>query len=309
MGLIVVEPGLSTTIQDGGRPGYREWGVPPGGVFDRRSAGLANALLGNPPDCAVLEMTLTGGTYKADGPLALALAGAPMESAMRARDGRTEVLQSPVSLSIRDGEHLLLGRLRDGARAYLAVKGGWLTPSRLGSRSSEERLQAGDVLPASPASIPRRHLSEPAWQHPTDGPIRVVPGPDYRLTSPFEDTFGPARRFRVGSNSNRMGLRLEGDAIAVAADSERLSTPVGAGALQIAGGQLIVLGVACGTMGGYPHIAQVIAADLDRIGQLRSGEHVEFRCVTIDEARKLHKERLAEERALFARLELLAHDA
>ena len=66
MALIVIDPGLSTTVQDEGRPGYREWGVPLGGAFDRGSAELANALLGNPPDVRVLELTLVGGTYQAD---------------------------------------------------------------------------------------------------------------------------------------------------------------------------------------------------------------------------------------------------
>src|SRR5262249_2161171 len=82
VGLIVIDPGLSTTVQDAGRPGYREWGVPPGGAFDRGSADLANALVGNPSTatCAVLELTLVGGVYQAAGPLALALAGAPMEA-------------------------------------------------------------------------------------------------------------------------------------------------------------------------------------------------------------------------------------
>src|SRR5262249_5732244 len=82
VGLIVVDPGWSTTVQDAGRPGFREWGVPPGGAFDRGSAGLANAMVGNPlnGDCAVLELTLVGGVYQAACPLAMALAGAPMEA-------------------------------------------------------------------------------------------------------------------------------------------------------------------------------------------------------------------------------------
>jgi 5-oxoprolinase (ATP-hydrolysing) subunit C len=309
MGLIVIAPGLSTTLQDGGRPGYREWGVPSGGVFDRGSAALANALLGNPPGCAVLEMTLTGGSYQADGPLALALAGASMESSIVSPDGRNEILGLPLSFSLRDGERLVLGRALAGARAYLAVKGGWQTRQSLGSRSSEQRLQADDVLPAGPATIFRRHLSEPVWRSPTEEPFRVVPGPDSGLISELEDPFVAGRRFRVGSSSDRMGLRLAGEPIPVAAPANRLSAPVAPGAIQVAGGQLIVLGVACGTMGGYPHIAHVISADLDRIGQLRSGDHVEFRRVTVEEARRLRKALMTEERALISRVELLARDS
>ena len=88
-----------------------------------------------------------------------------------------------------------------------------------------------------------------------------------------------------------MGLRLEGDPIAIDAPPDRLSAPVAPGAVQVAGGQLIVLGVAGGTMGGYPHLAQVISADLDRLGQLRPGDTVRFRPVSVDEAR--HRDRAA----------------
>src|SRR5262245_7097970 len=101
MGLIVIDPGLWTTVQDTGRPGYREWGVPPGGAFDRGSADLANALVGNPPRCAVLELSLIGGVYQAAGPLALALAGAPMAAKVLDRDTTELDLQVPLSWSLR----------------------------------------------------------------------------------------------------------------------------------------------------------------------------------------------------------------
>ena len=84
-----------------------------------------------------------------------------------------------------------------------------------------------------------------------------------------------------------MGLRLEGDPVTVTSPPERLSTPVAPGAIQVAGGQLIVLGVACGTMGGYPHVAHLASVDLDRLGQLKPGDALTFRMVTLDEARSL----------------------
>jgi biotin-dependent carboxylase-like uncharacterized protein len=288
MGLIVIDPGLSTTVQDLGRPGYREWGVPPGGAFDRGAAGLANALAGNEVDCAVLELTLVGGTYEADGPLALAIAGAPMEARIFAPDGSEHLLDMPLSASMRPGERLVLGRAIEGARTYLAVRGGWQTRVRLGSRSSEERLRAGDVLPAAPGSIPTRRPALSLWSPPAAEPFRVVDGPDAVPDDPSFD--GPSswadRQFRIGSRSDRMGLRLEGEPVAVSAPPGRLSTPVAAGAVQVAGGQLIVLGVAGGTMGGYPHVAHVISADLDRLGQLRPGDGIRFRRVGLDEARR-----------------------
>ena len=114
-------------------------------------------------------------------------------------------------------------------------------------------------------------------EFPTDEPFRIIAGPDGPAHTGLDDAFWSARRFRVGSQSNRMGLRLEGEPTTLVSPPERLSTPVAPGAVQVAGGQLIVLGVACGTMGGYPHVAHVISADLDRLGQLKPGDTVAFR--------------------------------
>ncbi len=286
-GLRVIDPGLSTTVQDAGRPGYRERGVSPGGAFDRGSADLANALLGNFADCAVLELTLNGGVYEAAGPLALAMAGAPMEAKVVGPEGIEQSLRIPLCWSLLEGERLILGRTREGARTYLAVRGGWQTPRCLGSRSSESRLRTGDVLPAERGSTLRRWPIGPIWESPDAEPFRVIDGPDVGGIPGLEDTFWAVRRFRVGSRSDRMGLRLEGVPVVVASNPERLSTPVAPGAIQVAGGQLIVLGVNCGTLGGYPHVAHVISADLDRLGQLSPGDEIDFRRVTIQDARRL----------------------
>jgi biotin-dependent carboxylase-like uncharacterized protein len=311
MGLFVIDPGLSTTVQDIGRPGYREWGVPPGGVFDRGAAGLANALVGNDANCAVLELALVGGTYEARGPLALAMAGAPMEAKVLGSDGSERRLPIPQSWSMRAGERLILGRALKGARTYLAVRGGWQTRLRLGSRSSEERLGAGEVLPAEPGSIPTRHPVGPLWTTPTAEPFRIIDGPDaFSEDPPFDrSSFWVHRPFRVGSRSDRMGLRLEGEPLEIASPPERLSSPVSPGAVQVAGGQLIVLGVAGGTMGGYPHIAHVISADLDRLGQLRPGDQIRFRRVSVDEARRADREMRLARKVRLGRIVVAAQDA
>ena len=103
MGIVVVDPGLFTTVQDAGRPGYAAWGVSAGGAFDRGSADLANAFLGNSPDCAVLEMALVGGTYQADCVLAMALAGAPIEARIVQTDCPDQPLRVPTSFTLREG--------------------------------------------------------------------------------------------------------------------------------------------------------------------------------------------------------------
>ncbi len=311
-GLLVIDAGLSTTVQDAGRPGYREYGVPPGGPFDRGSAGLANALAGNPPGCAVLELTLVGGTYEARCDLALAMAGAPMEANVLASSGDERTLQIPLSFTLRAGDRLVLGRTIKGARSYLAVAGGWQTPMHLSSRSLEDRLRPGIVLPAVAGTIPTRHPRGPDWLAPTAVSIRVVDGPDAVAASDVRSDPAAAwldRDYRVGSRSNRMGLRLEGEPLPVASPPGRLSAPVSPGAIQAAGGQLIVLGVACGTMGGYPHVAHVISADLDRLGQLRPGDLVRFARVGLDEARRADRQQREARVARLLRIGTAARDA
>jgi biotin-dependent carboxylase-like uncharacterized protein len=309
MALIVIEPGFFTTVQDEGRLGYREWGVQRGGAFDRGSAALANALLGNHAGCAVLEFTLIGGLYEADCPMALALAGAPMEARVLRPNSTEHFLRLPSSFSLRAGERLLLGSNLTGARTYLAVRGGWQTIPKLGSRSSEKRLQSGEVLPAEPGTILARRLGERPWRSPADEPFRIIAGPDGRAHVELEEAFWSVRRFRVGSQSSRMGLRLQGDPVTVTSPPGRLSTPVAPGAIQVAGGQLIVLGVACGTMGGYPHVAHLASIDLDRVGQLKPGDALSFCLVTLEEARSLDRAARLARGALLQRLAALIDDA
>jgi biotin-dependent carboxylase-like uncharacterized protein len=308
MGLVVIDPGLSTTVQDRGRRGYRQWGVPTGGAFDRASAALANALLGNAPRCAVLEITLTGGTYQAACPLAIALAGAPMDARIIGIDSSERQLRVPQSGSLRAGERLVLGPCGDAARAYLAVRGGWDTKPILGSRSSEDRIVTGTVLAAKPSAVPVRRIGDPAWKSPAAEPFRIIPGPEASAIAGLGRDFWRSRRFDVSSLADRMGLRLDGDPIEVTTSPERLSAPVVEGAVQVAGGKLIILGVACGTMGGYPHVAHVISADLDRLGQLKPGDAIELLPVTLVEAHRVDGESRSRLKLLTDRLRLLAED-
>jgi biotin-dependent carboxylase-like uncharacterized protein len=306
MGLVVINPGLATTIQDLGRRGYREWGLPVGGAFDRGSAAAANALVGNAPGCAVLELTLFGGLYEATIPLALALAGAPMTASIAEEDGPPRRLVVPQSFAMAPGERLLLGGAAAGARAYLAVKGGWRTLLLLGSRSREERLKPGDRLDAAPGSVPSRHPAEPLVRTVRGAPLRIIDGPDAALAVDL-DSWTRAR-FQVSRDINRMGVRLQGPPLRVDAPADRISAPVAPGAVQIAGGQPIILGVACGTVGGYPHVAHVVSADLDRVGQLRPGDAVEFQRIGLREARRLDHEYRKNQADRLRWLRLLACD-
>ena len=288
MGLVVVRPGVATTVQDRGRTGHRAWGVPVGGAFDLASFGLANALLGNDPADAALELTLIGGEYRARVDLALALAGAPMAARVVALSGRIRTLAIPQSFAIGAGDRLELGGTAVGSRAYLAVRGGWRTPDVLGGRSSEARLVAGDILPAGVGWCPSRRPADWPWTIGLDPgrPIRVVDGPDFPVGGSILDW----ATYVVSPRSDRMGLRLDGPPIAVASDPDRPSMAVAPGAIQLAGGQPLILGVACGTMGGYPHVAHVITADLRRLAQLRPGDSVRFARIALAEARRIDRD-------------------
>ena len=188
----------------------------------------------------------------------------------------------------------------------MAVRGGFQTPLRLGSRSSEQPLRRGDFLHTSVATLPTHHPSEATWSNPAAQPFRIIEGPQDGAMIALD--FWTQGRFRVGSRSNRMGLRLEGPSLEFMSQPDRLSAPVAPGAIQVAGGQLIILGVACGTMGGYPHVAHVISADLDRVGQLAPGDQIQFRPVALDSARKLDVTARLAHRALLVRVASLARD-
>jgi len=135
---------------------------------------------------------------------------------------------------------------------------------------------------------PSRRPAEFPAAGPGDEPIRVVDGPD--AARGFDWESWEAATFRIGRESNRMGLRLDGATPPIATLPDRVSAPVSPGAVQVAGGRALILGVACGTMGGYPHVAHVITADLDRIGQARPGDVIRFRRIELAEARRIDRQ-------------------
>lgn len=292
--LTVLRAGASSTIQDLGRSGYRSRGVPQGGAFDRSSHELANALLGNESDAATVELTLLGGAFRAEVSLAVALAGAPMSVLRQRIEGTQDRFEVPIALGLQPGDLLELGGTAIGVRTYLAVRGGWQTAQILGSRSSEQALRAGDCLPAVPSWSPTRRI-DPALPDRIDpvGPIRIMAGPDAAI---IRDSCWHHHAFTVAEASNRMGLRLDGPGLEVLVPADRLSVPVAPGAVQVSGGKLILLGVACGTMGGYPMVAHVASCDLDRLAQVRPGQVLRFEWIDVNEARRLDRvERLRRE--------------
>jgi len=299
MSIHVLAPGLLTSVQDAGRFGHRAAGVGVAGALDAYSLAVANRLVGNAADAAVLEITLLGPKLRFARAATIALCGAHID----AHVGDVE-LPGWRPIELPEGVDLQLGACRSGCRTYLAFAGGLAITPVLGSRSTDLRagfggfegraLKSGDVLPlaAGDDAVASENLRiSPWWIDPAPDldlagsvSVRILPGRD----SVGEGMDWTAASYRVAAASNRQGLRLEGPALQAADRRERISEPVVPGTVQLPpDGQPIVLLADAQTVGGYPRIGQVIAADLPRLAQLRPGDSLHFQTVDAGEAWRL----------------------
>jgi len=275
MSLRVGSAGTLTTVQDRGRSGLAHLGVPRAGPLDRPAADLANRLVGNGPDAAVLEVTWGGLDLTTDTGVWVAVTGAPVpvevDGAGRGRD-RAEWLPP--------GSELRLGSPPTGVRSYVAVAGGVDVAPVLGSRSTDTlawvgppRVQNGATLPTGTPAGPPAPLDTP--RPPRPGPLRVVPGPraDWFDAAALDRLC--AAPYLVGSASNRVGLRLEGEPPRRTRDDELPSEGMVLGAVQVPpDGQPVVLLADHPPTGGYPVLAVVHPDDLWQCGQLRPGDEL-----------------------------------
>jgi antagonist of KipI len=292
----VLAAGAWTSVQDTGRPGLERYGIPPGGAMDRYSAAVANRLVGNRPETALLELTLEGPRLLFHQEAVIALTGAT-SSKQQGWAGHT--IPSATTIEI--------GALRPGVRSYLAVRGGINVPLILGSRSLCQRgafgggfgrpLQAGDriAIGAEISADPLPREWPPSHRLPLAGPweVRVTSGPHAGLfsSSDLERVLNTA--CRITPAMDRMGIRLETPGLRLQ-PPEILTTGVIEGAVQVTpSGELIVLMAEHQTTGGYPVIATVIQADLPLLAQARPGDTVHFRQVNRDEAARARR-RLSE---------------
>jgi biotin-dependent carboxylase-like uncharacterized protein len=290
--LRMLRPGLFTTVQDCGRWGHQAQGVPVSGAMDVCSHRRANLLVGNAPDAATLEVTLTGPHVEFVEAAVFAVCGG--EFRLSLDEGPV-----PMNAAVAAGRGSCL-RFRDrmkGARAYLAVAGGVDVPLVLGSRSTHvvtrmggyegRALRAGDVLPLKKA--PGAFLNGPVARSKRLPEPFSLPGGGARvrvIAGELIDQLA-GRRFTVSSQSDRMGYRLEGLAVpgARAGSAELISSPVPVGAVQIPpAGQPILLMADHATSGGYAVAATVISADLPLAGQLAPGDWIEFSPCSLEEA-------------------------
>jgi antagonist of KipI len=306
----VQAPGLLTTVQDLGRPGFGPVGVSPSGAADPVSLRLGNRLVANDETAAGLEMTLLGGKFVFPEGAILALTGSDFGAILD-----DVPLDLGTSAEARPGQMVRLGATSSGARCYLCVQGGIAVRPFLGSASTHilsglggfegRPLRRGDVVHVGSVTKPfrKRTIAPQVWENLSYRKVlRVTPGPQVDWFSESTQDSFYASTYRVGEQSNRMGLRLEGPAVFQRGSSEMITEGVSLGAIQVpTAGSPIILFVEQQTTGGYPKIANVISADLHRVGQLRPRDEIRFERVTFGTARSL----LIEQENLLASGELI----
>lgn len=276
----ILKSGLHTSIQDRGRYGSRKFGVPLSGAMDSASARFANAILGNDPSEAVLEITLVGPEILFHSSCVIALAGAPFVAEL---DG------TPVSMHkavfVAKNQRLNIKNCREGVRAYLAVRGGWKVEHVLGSASqfagitSQSSLLKGDVVSLKlldqQAIDASTALIKPTELDFTDTRLVASAGPEFQLLSEEMQALLLQTTFTISAESNRMGARLEG--IQGLHAAEIITAPVQPGTVQLTpSGKLIVLMRDAPTTGGYARVLQLSNAAIDRLAQRRAGQFVQF---------------------------------
>ena len=313
MSLLVVESaGLQTTVQDFGREGFGALGISASGAADAVALRLGNLLLENQPGTPALELTLTGGTFLFPEGAVICLAGANFGAQM---DGRTLELWRPHA--VLPGKRVAFGATRDYARCYLCVAGGVGVVEFLKSASTHllsglggwegRALRKGDALQIGELkkNIRRRKLRPGVLDAlKPEKKLRITRGPQFDWFAEEAHRALTSGEFTVSEDSNRLGLRLGGPRLAARGNTEMISEGTPLGAIQVtASGQAIILFVEQQTTGGYPKIANVIGADLHRVGQLRPRDTIRFEEVSLDAARALWIEQqrlLGSEERLFA---------
>lgn len=308
MNLEIISPGLLSTIQDLGRFGYMDSGFSPGGAMDCFSARLANLLVGNSQGEGVIEMTALGITARFDCNSVIAVTGADMSPEINGRKAEMNK-----SIAVSAGDVLSMKNAAKGMRAYLAVACGFDIEPVMGSLSTNlkcavggfqgRKLKAGDLVPirrtADIEYVGSRSIKIKETQSGCIT-VRAVPGPqdDYFSASELEKFF--SSEYKACAESDRMGIRLDGETICSIDGVDIISDGIVTGSVQIPpSGKPIIMMADRQTTGGYAKIATVITADLRYLAQLRAGDAVHFESISQSQAEKINRS----EQRFFKRLE------
>ena len=292
MSITILNPGLLTTVQDFGRIGYQQFGVPVSGVVDPRAMSIANILVDNPEDEAVLECTMLGPQIRFNAPNAIAITGGDLGPTID-----NQPIPNYAAIRVEAGQVLRFAGLRSGCRAYIAFAGGLDIAPVMGSRSTYmkakiggvkgRKLQKDDVIKFRKPNpdlrgLNIRHIS-PEFVPRLEYKLRVVLGPqDDMFTEHGIETF-LSESYVVTPEFDRMGCRLDGEIIEHKGESgDIISDGIAFGAIQVpTAGKPIIMLSDRQTTGGYTKIANVISADFRILAQLKAGDRVRFAQVSV----------------------------
>ncbi len=292
----IINPGLYTTIQDLGRFGYQQYGMPVSGAMDTYSLRLANRLVGNDANAACLEATFLPPHFEITCDTIIAVSG-----------GQTELtinnISKPINCNhlLKTGDVIQMGPVTKGSRVYIAFAGGIDAPIIMNSRSTYVRAQvgglngrkllAGDEIFTLKKRIKYKHRSVPhelLLDYKSEQEIRVIGGSEInRFSYEGVKTFLTSS-YIISNKSDRMGYRLDGPQIIHKRGADIISSGICNGAIQVPGdGHPIVMLADRQTVGGYTKIANVITADLPLFGQLKPSDKIHFAHVKLDYAHKI----------------------
>ncbi|MEP2617705.1 MAG: biotin-dependent carboxyltransferase family protein, partial [Marinomonas sp.] len=314
----VITPGIQTTVQDRGRKKYRTIGVGFSGAMDAFSFAIANYLVMNDEDAAVLEITYGNASFRFQSDTYVALTGA---------DASATLDSKPIScwwcFPVRAGQVLRLKISTEGLRTYLAVAGGFDVPEVMGSRSTDLKtqiggflgrsLQKGDILPISDYTgpeLPSYGLStalQPIHK-PVNGEcvVRFIAGAEWQsLMSDSQQTF-LLSPWQVSNETNRLGARLEGTALSLKTPLELMSHGIVPGCIQLPpSGQPVIQLQDANTCGGYPKIGVVIASDLRTLGQIKPGNMVRFKQCSVESALDIAQQETEKLARIFQNIDMM----
>jgi len=301
MGAIsVLTPGAYTTVQDKGRYGYQQMGIPVCGVLDAFAFRAANMLVGNPDYPAVLEITIMGPRLEILVESDVAVTGAEMGMTLN-----EQPVEGWRSIRVKPGDILNIQQVKSGCRAYLAISGGIEVPIVMGSRATYvggklggyrgRPLKEGDVIQSGDAKLLNTQLKFPTDlipKHLSEIIIRAIPGPQDDFFQEGLDTLFQSE-FMVSTKADRMGYRLQGPNIKLAEGMPKsiISEPTMSGGVQIPADEQPIILLVEQTVGGYTKIVTVISTDLPKVAQATPGDTIRFEKVTLETAHSLYQER------------------
>lgn len=298
MGMKILSGGFMTTIQDMGRYGYQETGMSVSGVMDTRSTALANILVGNDENEAVLEITMMGPMIEFTEDNIIALTGGDLGAKINGT-----AMPRYQAVSVKKGQTLSFGGMFGGSRAFLAVAGGLDVPVVMGSKSTNLKSKIGGLEGRKLGTGDEIAFAAPKTWLP-NMELRKLPIPDFTakshvlrvLMGPQDDAFTPAgiqtflnSTYTISNEYDRMGCRMQGDVIEHKNGGDIITDGISFGAVQVPShGNPIVMMADHQTTGGYTKIANVISVDLPILAQCMPGCKIQFQAVTIEEAQELY---------------------